>query len=1095
MKSSLRKAIVAAAGSGLVLCVGLHANLDTWAQNVAAGTGVEAALFRLMIVPGGSVSGRRTPSESRPALGSLIDKNARDSSLYALRAREDERAMDYHSAEADWRRSAELAQDPVAGELALAAYYGRRNQPQLQVDTLLAAAKLPASGEERFADATKTRSWTALQNALAIVKQDKLPVAAEDAIYEAWLVRWPDRQDRIYLDYFSALVGRHDIAAAHAVLDRFRAKFPDRQANILSSEASLLDTPEAKLAVYQRQFSPAWPDRLLAEYYTLLQQTNRARPFLAEAEARIRTQPADLNAALRTEFYYEQSGQQDRADVTLIQFVHRHDAANAAWDPVGLQTLGKVFARLHDYDSEAKAWYTLYGLKSAPEADRRDALASLAGLLLDVPEQPIQFASRDLSVYQNIASADRMPGFLNGILSVALNSTGAKFDFTNASQTAVSYFHRAGAARLIERFRQEFPNAAPQQEELSTKLFLAYNVYGQDDALLAQLPAYLKQHTQSKEYVELALMLGDVYARKHRDADEFALYDALLKDLAARAQHHPLTNAAPDTAGSDYGRVLDRYISRLTERKKLRDAVALLRREIDQNPDDAGLYERLAAFVEQNRFDQDLVQTYQAAIKKFPGVSWSEKLARFYLKEKRNSEYEQLTRQVTGVFTGDELESYLESVHPNQTLNAQLYVQVNSYAHRRFPHNLTFVRNLVTVYDGKELPDLSAADDLLRQNWYFASDLEANYLAHLSRAGTLKQAISSLPSAADAAAKGNTLALQFIADGRAWLTNFEQAAPAYAELARLNPGDVDSDLLALSIHRSLSYNNQADFREAVKVGEQTVECNPTSAEDLTTLGELYAERDEFAKASPYWNRIPAIHPGETGGYLDTATIFWDYFQYDDALRVITQARTAFSDQALFAYEAGAIYENKGQMAQAINQYVQGAIAQLAEPPPQTGATPNNLSENRLLRLGRRKATSELVEQATTAALKNQTTMAAFHLRLAVLENQDRRTDIEQLLTAQLGIASRADSLQEIRADAERLGFPAVEEQALERVANTAADPVEKLNAELAVASFHERQKDLPAAERDLSALLRDNPEILGVVRSNADFYERNNQPA
>ena len=812
MKWSRKKTVLAALGTGLLACVLLHANLTTWAQNVAAGTGIEAALFRLMDVPGGAVQGRRTPAESRQALGVLLDKNAQNSSLYAMRAREDERAMDYKGAEVDWRRSAELAGDPVAGMLALANYYRRRNEPQLQVNTLLVAAKMPVSAEERLDDVSKTRSWTAFQSALAVVKNDKLPATVEDDIYETWLTRWPARQQSIYLDYFSALVARHDLTAARAVLDRFRSKYPEAQAETLSAEASLEDTPEAKLELYARQFTPAWPEELLSQYYALLQRSNRTRTFLADAEATQRTQPDDINAALRLEFYYEQSGQQDRADVSLVQFVHRHEAANAAWTLSDLRMLGKIFARLHDYDSEAKSWYTLYGLKFAAEVDRRDALAALAGLLLDVPEQPIEFASRDLSLYKNIATMDRMPGFLNGILSLALNSSGAEFDYSNASQTAVSYFHRAGAARLIERFRQEFPNASEQEEDLSTKLFSTYGVYGQDDTLLAQLPGYLARHPHARGYVELSLMLGDVYARKHREADEFALYDALLRDLAARAQHVPLGNAKPGRSG-DYSRVLDRYLSRLTEEHKLRDAVALLRREIDRNPDDPGLYERLAAFVEQNRFDADLERTYQVAMKKFPGTTWAEKLARFYLKAERTSDYEQLTKQLTDVFTGEDLESYLRAVRPDQRLNAQLYAQVNLYAHRRFPHNLTFVRNLVLVYGGKELPNEQAAVELLRENWYYAPDLETAYLAYLSKTGGLKQALAALPSPGDAAAKNNTLALEFAADGRAWLTHFEDAAPAYTELVRLNPGDLDSNRLALSIHRSLSYRNAADFRK------------------------------------------------------------------------------------------------------------------------------------------------------------------------------------------------------------------------------------------------------------------------------------------
>lgn len=1086
MKWSPKKA-ACALGAGLASCVVLHAALATWAQNVAAGTGVEAALFRLMDVPGGAVQGRRTPAESSQALGGLLDRDARNSALYAMRAREDERAMDYKSAEADWRRSADLAGDRVSGILALADYYRRRNEPQLQVNALLAAAKLPVSAEERLDEPAKTRSWSAFQNALTVVKNDQLPVTTENDIYEQWLPRWPDRQQDIYLDYFSALVARRDLTGARAVLDRFRAKYPDSHAKILWAEASLEETPEAKLALYARQFTPTWPQELLSEYYSLLQRSNRTRVFLADAEAKQRAQPDDIDAALRLEFYYEQSGQQDRADAALTQFVHRHEAESAAWTAEDLRTLGNVFARLHDYDSEARCWYTLYALKSATEADRRDGMAALAGLLLDVPEQPIQFASRDLSLYRNIGAMDRMPGFLNGILSLTLNSSGAEFDYSNASQTAVSYFHRAGAARLIERFRQEFPNATGQEEELSTKLFSTYGVYGQDDTLLAQLPGYLARHPHAPGYVELALMLGDVYARKHRQADEFALYDALLKVLAARAQHVPLGNATPGRSG-DYARMLDRYLSRLTEEHKLRDAVALLRREIDQNPNDAGLYERLAAFVEQNRFDTDLERTYQAAMKKFPGTTWAEKLARFYLKTERAGDYERLTKQLTDVFTGEELESYLEAVRPDQRLNAQLYAQVNLYAHRRFPHNLTFVRNLVLVYGGKQLPDERAAAELLRENWYYAPDLETAYLAYLSKTGELKQALAVLPNARDAAAKSNTLALEFLAGGRAWLAHFEEAAPAYAELARLDPGDVDSNRLALSIHRSLSYKSSADFREAVKVGEQDTECDPLSGDDLATLGELYAERDEFTKAAPYWNRIPSIHPGEQDGYLNAATIFWDYFQYDDALRLIGDGRKAFHNPVLFAYEAGAIYENKGQMAQAIDQYVQGALSQ------GDAAKATDPAVARLLRLDRRKAAHDLLEQATVAAQRGGS-MAGFHLRLALLENQDRRSDMEHLLTAELGTVSRPEAIEEIRADAEKLGFPAIEEQALEHVAEVAADPVEKLSAELALASFRERNKDFAGAERDLTALLRDDPEILAVVRANADFYQRNNQPA
>jgi tetratricopeptide (TPR) repeat protein len=1060
---------------------------------VASGAALEAVFFRLMDVPGGAILGRRTPAESRQELTSLLDKGPKTSALYTLRAQEDERQLDFKAAEADWRLAVEAAADKTAALLDLAAYYNRRVEPEKQVSTLLEAAKLPLSSEEAFLVSSKTRSWTAFDQALATVRQAKLPETTTNQIYEAWLSRWPDQQDSLYINYFHELANRQDNTAARAVLARYRAKYPDNWAQILESEEELEDTPNAKLAVYSKQFSPSWPDNLLERYYQLLKASHQLRTFLADARQRQQSQPDSLDGSLRVAYYYEQSGNRDIAIQTVRDFTARREASKTAWTADDLKTLGRVFARLHEYDTEARIWYTLYDLKSASATDRKDALASLTGLLLDMPEQPIQFASRDLSLYKNVATMDRNPGFLNGILSLALNSTGPDFEYSTASGTAVAYFHRAAAAQLIDRFRQEFPAAVGEEEQLSTKLFSVYGLYGQDDALLVQLPPYLDRHKQAASYVELALILGDTYARRHRNTEEFALYDRLLQELATKSGHMPLgaTQVQTETRSArsaDYSRVLDRYLSRLTEAKLLQDAVALFRREINNNPNDPGLYERLATFIEQNRFDSDLEQTYRNAMQKFPGTSWPERLARLYLRQKRNADYEKLTQQLVNTFTGEELEAYLQSVPPNQTLNPQLYRQVNLYAHQRFPHNLAFVRNLVHAYQSKPLLDTAAAEKLLRENWFYASDLETEYLGLLSRTGRLKQELAELPKLPDATTAGNTLALQFAAEGQSWLTHYEDSAPAYAALAKLTPGDLDSNHLALSVHRSLSNADPAAFREALQIAEQNIDCAPRNSEGLTTLGELYAERDQFIKAAPYWNRIPKIAPGESQGYLEAATVFWDYFQYDDALRLIGEGRREFSNPALFAYEAGAIYENKQDTSHAIDEYIRGVLAQ-------NDVSGSANAQGRLLRLGRRKATHDLVEQKTIAALRGATNLNAFHLRLGLLEDQGRRDDLQQLLETQLASAATVESVYEIRADASRLGFESTEELALQRIVSVSTDPIEKLSARLDLASFREGRKDLSGAERDLTALLNENPTVLGVIRANADFYERTKQPA
>src|SRR5205085_1813342 len=194
---------------------------------------------------------------------------------------------------------------------------------------------------------------------------------------------------------------------------------------------------------------------------------------------------------------------------------------------------------------------------------------------------------------------------------------------------------------------------------------------------------------------------------------------------------------------SEYARVLDRYISRLASMKKYPEALALYRREIDHNPNDAGLYERLAGFLEQNRLDADTEHTYRLAMERFPDRSWYHKLARWYLRRDRQSDYQQLTRQVIQIFSGSELERYFADTC---CATSQIYLALNLYAHQRFPHNLEFVRNLLNAYHSLPTYNDAAWLALIRQNWFHAPDLRAQFFATLSRTGALDSELAALRS-------------------------------------------------------------------------------------------------------------------------------------------------------------------------------------------------------------------------------------------------------------------------------------------------------------------------------------------------------------
>ena len=58
------------------------------------------------------------------------------------------------------------------------------------------------------------------------------------------------------------------------------------------------------------------------------------------------------------------------------------------------------------------------------------------------------------------------------------------------------------------------------------------------------------------------------------------------------------------------------------------------------------------------------------------------------------------------------------------------------------------------------------------------------------------------------------------------------------------------------------------------------------------------------KPRPIGIEFPKIAPGQSGGYLEAASIYWDYFDFDNALRLLNEGRKKLGDDNLYSYEAG-----------------------------------------------------------------------------------------------------------------------------------------------------------------------------------------------
>lgn len=1121
-----------------VFLASARGELPNWIRNVESHRGLEAAFFRLMQVPGGAVLYRRPPVESRAVLRGMLKLQPKKAQLYSMLALEDERQLDFAAAETDWKAFVQASSDKVAAEIALADFYQRRLRPQDEIESLAQAAGAPNGSSEKLKPAAGQQSWRAFERIFTVVQQQGLPAKFSDIYYSKWIARYP-KEPSVYTRFLDFLISQKQYAAAGQLIQNYRKQFPEDQIFPVKAEA-LVEYKQGSLpqglGVYQKSFQPLWNPELVNGYFDLLRQTQGLRKFLDEQRSALSANPEDLKATALVFYYYQQEGKLDAAQAEITQYRLHKESAHSEWTSNELYVCARLLEQIHEYAEAARYYFALYNAKDG-EDPQMQALAGLTRVLLDAPETPIRFGSGNLSMYRDIATMDTGPGYLNGILSLILNTTAPASELSEEEQRAVPYFHRSRAAALLQMLDTKFPRS-PDRPELHAKLIAYYAGAAKSDAVIRAGKEFFAAFPAAAQRTEVALLMADAYAREGRSEDEFAIYDSVLKELAAKAQGVPLGSGVAGLEGQgtetdyarsdefggenpafnqkapkgmnsgrpagsstlqladnpvwsqqsgsrspDYSRVLDRYLARLTELKQIPRAISVLRGEIEHNPDDPGIYERLAVFLEQNRLGVEQEQVYKQAMARFPDRSWYNRLARFYLRRREGEQFAALTQNVVKIFSGTDLEQYFQSVVTGGS--PALFVQLNLYAHERFPHNPVFVTNLLEAYQWPQTRNQSAWLALIREHWFEEADLRNQFFAYLSATGRLETEINSLNQGAQAAGgaqkfvRSDPAAGNYLAQADLWQSHYEESAPLLKELAFEYPAEPDLSQTASSVFRSLAYFNEADTNVAVKIEDDLLAATPGDSQLLARIGDTLADRGLFSRAAPYWDRIPQIAPGKPSGYLDAATIYWDYFDFGNALRLLNEARKKFNNDNLFAYEEGAIYEGERMYPRAISEYAKGSLVGGESSP----------AEERLLQLARRPQYHDFVDKVTQMqAEQTGAPIAAIELRAHVLGILSRKQELQTLLDQAIRQATTLESVGELETLAEQKSLGKVAEHALEKEASLTSDPVSRLQMHYALVRLYERENDRASAQKEIEELYRENPKILGVVRATVDFY-------
>jgi cellulose synthase operon protein C len=536
----------------------------------------------------------------------------------------------------------------------------------------------------------------------------------------------------------------------------------------------------------------------------------------------------------------------------------------------------------------------------------------------------------------------------------------------------------------------------------------------------------------------------------------------------------------------DYETVLQRYVASLAKENRASDILALYAVEIKKYPGEEALYEQMLQWLGQTNLVDEQLRVYQEALRAFPSTTWRDRLARWYVRQQRAKEFEALSRDVIAKVDDAEAERYLREFIDTKVagFDAKLYFALYSVAHQRFPHNLNFVNGLLQFYSEQKQWQQWRA--LISEYYFESRECRNEFLNHLASHGELRGYLARARAQLNQSTDSEALLPYklFRADAVAQLSNFEEAVDAYRELNRLYPNSPEFAERLINFTRSFGQHNRRFLEESAAISQSLADASPSVAAYRTRAGEVQAELGDYVKARGEWEQLIPLARGEEDTYLDTATIYWDYYQYDDALRTIRTLRQQQKDETLFAFQAGVILEDKHQLREAIAEYVRALDS--------TGYYDADTyrARNRLVTLSKRPGVSDQISAAFINE-RRRNKNDDFVLDYAdFLDHAKRWPEASRLLRAEVARSNSQEFLRSTRSLFEDHQDVSGQVAALQRLILTTTARRFEMSYRLRLAEVYSKNNQPDQAGSVLRALVQKYPTSYGVLNESAEFYWR-----
>ncbi len=527
------------------------------------------------------------------------------------------------------------------------------------------------------------------------------------------------------------------------------------------------------------------------------------------------------------------------------------------------------------------------------------------------------FNKSSFSFLKNSSNGDNTFGTLNSLISLLFNKKDINGDFNTFKNGSYKYFSLYLCDRLLlkikkldeERYVDTLLSIIDRYDEVLT-------LKKRIDYLKILLPLLKSNCEKAKVYLKIARMYRDIN-RGNASKKYYQLFFLISNpEILRRNKTYSYwgINTYIDREKDNYFNVIDEYVSLLTNLRAVSEIVSFFSNLLEKYPDNENIYLKFLDVLERFNVITREVDTYNVVLDKFKDDdSLYGKAVRFFYRIKRYEKVKSITRSFIDKFKLDEISSFLRRNISNIDRAKDLKKYLYYYALLKYPLNKDFLDKYTYYNKG------------MNENIYFKysliyPDYLKNYFKILSKFNELDFFYKDVKNKQNGLLKD-----YFITEYYLYKCEYEKGLPFALNFLKKYYYLPEISKRYVTLLRSFSFKEDKYLNVAVSSLKNYFLQRRESYDPLVEIADIYFENGYLKEGKETLYEIISTFKYDKDAYTKVATVFWDYFLNDDAIKVLLRGRRVLNDDSLFGYELGGIYESEKDYKSAVAAYVSSGL--------------------------------------------------------------------------------------------------------------------------------------------------------------------------